>query len=110
MITAWILHAILVGSLAGAGALILEHVLRTLGSPSRWVWVGAMVLSVGWPLGHWARNARPQAPNTVAPPGASVLEAPPEIPATVIPLEPLTLEVAPDSVLMESLREPRSSS
>lgn len=99
MITAWILHAILVGALAGAGALVLEHVLRTFGFPSRGVWVGAMVLSVGWPLGHWAWNARPQAPTTVAPPGAPVLEAPPEIPATVIPLEPLTLEVAPDSVL-----------
>jgi len=99
MITAWIFHAILVGSLAGAGALVLEYVLRTFGYPSRWVWVGAMVLSVGWPLGHWAWNARPQASTAVAPPKAPVLEALPEIPATVIPLEPLTLEVAPDSVL-----------
>jgi TonB family protein len=99
MITAWFFYAILVGSLAGAGALALEHVLRTFGFPSRGVWVGAMVLSVGWPLGHWAWNARPQAPTAVAPLGAPVLEAPPEIPATVIPLEPLALEVTPDSVL-----------
>jgi TonB family protein len=99
MITAWIFYAILVGSLAGAGALVLEHVLRTFGFPARGVWVGAMVLSVGWPLGHWAWNARPQAPTAVAPPSAPVLEALPEIPATVIPLEPLTLEVTPDSVL-----------
>jgi TonB family protein len=99
MITAWILYAILVGSFVGAGALAVEHLVRTHGLPSRWVWIGAMVLSAGWPLGHWTWNARPQAPTVVAPPGAPVLEALADIPVPVIPLEPVALEVAPDSVL-----------
>lgn len=59
MITAWIPYAIVVGALTGAGGLALEKVLRTHGLPSRWIWAGAILLSVGWPLGYWAWEGRP---------------------------------------------------
>ena len=59
MITAWILYAIGVGALFGVGALALEKLLRTHRLPTRWIWAGAILLSIGWPLVHWAWENRP---------------------------------------------------
>ena len=60
MITAWMAYAIVVGSLLGVGGLALERFLRTQGFPSRWIWAGVIFLSIGWPVGHWALENRPQ--------------------------------------------------
>lgn len=98
MIAAWMLYAIVVGGLLGAGALALESVVRGHGLPSRWIWVMCMVASVAWPLGQWSREHRPR---PVAP--ASVTQSPPpapaEPPSVLVPLEPMTVEVGPESVL-----------
>jgi hypothetical protein len=52
MITAWMLYAIVVGALLGAGGLAVERLQRVRGRPSRWIWIGSMVASVTWPLMH----------------------------------------------------------
>ncbi len=99
MITAWILYALVVGTLLGGAALALEHGLRGHGLPSRWVWVGAILLSVAWPVGQWAWESRPVTES--APPAVTPLAAPAaeEAPATVPSFDPLTVEVPPGSVL-----------
>jgi len=100
MITAWILYAIVVGALIGVGGLALEKVLRTHGLPSRWIWAGAILLSVGWPLGlgYWAWEGRPEEMVSVALPNLPAVTLP-DPPATVLPWEPMTVEVSPESVL-----------
>ena len=96
MITAWILYAIVVGALLGAGGLALERSLRTHGLPSRWVW--AILLSIGWPLGHWVLENRPPEP-----PAAVALGPPAAVPqqftTAVLPIEPIVVEIPPESVL-----------
>lgn len=98
MIAAWMLYAIVVGGLLGAAALALEGILRTHGLPSRWIWVVSVVVSVAWPLGHWSWENRPRtvSPPLVADPPAATRA---ELPTAVFPLEPVTVEVAPESVL-----------
>lgn len=48
-ILGWILHAVAVGSLMGVAAWCLDRALVRLALPSRWVWVGALALSVAIP-------------------------------------------------------------
>jgi TonB family protein len=89
MIAAWVLYALLVGALAGAGALVLERLLRAHRLPTRWVWVGAMGLSLLWPLVHllwkwWPREA-------------PVVPLPD--PSTLAVLDPLTVQVTEESFL-----------
>lgn len=89
MIAAWILYALLVGILVGGGALVLENLLRAHKLPTRWVWTGAMALSLFWPLGHlllkyWPRDVAP---------------IPIPSPGRVVALEPLAVQVAPESFL-----------
>ena len=98
MITAWMLYAIVVGALLGGSGLALERFLRTHGLPSRWVWVGTILLSVGWPLGHWAWEIRPQELPTAAVPSLPAVE-PLDFPPAFLPLEPIRVEVPPESVL-----------
>lgn len=98
MITAWILYAIVVGALFGGSGLALERFLRTHNLPSRWVWVGAVLLSVGWPLGHLAWEKVPEGPPALAGPSHGVPQ-PSEITPMVFPLEPITVEVPPESIL-----------
>jgi TonB family protein len=91
MIAAWILYALLVGVLVSAGALVLETLLRAHRVPTRWVWLGAMTLSVFWPLGHvfwrnWPKTASP----TVVPE------------AGIVPvLDPLAVQVTQESFLRQ---------
>jgi TonB family protein len=89
MIAAWILYALLVGALAGAGALVVENLLRAHRLPTRWVWSGALILSLFWPLGHLLFKYWPSSPQVVTPPpnGAAVF------------LEPLTVQVTQESFL-----------
>lgn len=49
MIALWLLYAAAVAVLAGGAALAFEQALRTRRWPARWVWAGAMVLSVAIP-------------------------------------------------------------
>jgi TonB family protein len=98
MITAWMLYSIVVGALLAAGGLALEKLLRTHGLPSRGVWAVTIVLSVGWPVGHWAWEKRPEEPPPAALPRAPA-PAPPELSRTVLPLQPMVVEVPRESVL-----------
>ncbi len=95
MIAAWILYALLVGALVGAGALVLENLLRAHRLPTRWVWAGAMGLSLLWPMGHliWRHLPRDAAP------------IPLPDPAMVAVLDPLAVQVTQGSFL-RSLDEP----
>ena len=98
MITAWILYAIVVGTLLGAGGLAVERLFRAHSLPSRWIWVWAIVLSAGWPLGHWAWDQRP--PETLAPATpepAIMVQA--ETPQAVFLLDPGVVEVSGESFL-----------
>ncbi|MCK5651294.1 MAG: hypothetical protein KAJ42_07955, partial [Gemmatimonadetes bacterium] len=98
MITAWILYAIVVGALLGAGGLALEKSLRTHGLSTRWIWATTMLLSVGWPVGHWTLENRPEELPRVVPLELPTA-APQEMSAAVLPLEPIVVEVPPESVL-----------
>lgn len=88
MIAAWILYALLVGGLAGAGALVLDNLLRAHRLPTRWVWAGAMALSLLWPLGHLLWKSWPRARAVPLPD-----------PSLVAVLDPLAVQVAPESFL-----------
>src|SRR5437879_4569347 len=46
MTIVWIAYGLFVGSLIALGARALESVCRIAGRPIRWVWAGALVLSV----------------------------------------------------------------
>lgn len=98
MITAWILYAMVVGGLLGAGGLALEKVLRTHGRPTRWVWTGTLLLSVAWPLAHWAWQNRAERVEPAAP-APSLAMSSAELAPDVLPLEPVTVQVGPESVL-----------
>jgi len=98
MITAWILYAFAIGALLAGGGLALERLLRVHGLPSRGVWAVTIVLSVGWPVGHWAWEKRPEEPPPAALPRAPA-PAPPELSRTVLPLQPMVVEVPRESVL-----------
>ncbi len=89
MIAAWILYALLVGVLAGAGALVVENLLRAHRLPTRWVWAGAMALSLFWPLGHLLWRKWPREAALVSLPD----------PSRVAVLDPLAVQVAPESFL-----------
>lgn len=95
MIAAWILYALLVGALAGAGALVLENLLRAHRLSTRWVWAVAMGLSLLWPMGHliWRHLPRDAAP------------IPLPDPARVAVLDPLAVQVTQESFL-RSLDKP----
>ncbi|CAN5385374.1 hypothetical protein BH24GEM3_BH24GEM3_23170 [soil metagenome] len=47
MIATWMLYALLVGALFGAGARALEEVCRLGGLPTRFVWIGALIATLG---------------------------------------------------------------
>ena len=89
MIAAWMLYALLVGVLAGAGALVVDNLLRAHRLPTRWIWGGAMALTLLWPLGHllWKHGPREGA----------VIPLPD--PSRVAVLDPLMVQVAPESFL-----------
>ena len=50
MIAAWMLYCTGIAMLIGAAAVALERTGRLVGRPGRWVWVGAMVATLGLPL------------------------------------------------------------
>ena len=76
---------LLVGVLAGAGAFVLENLLRAHRLPTRWVWAGTLALSLFWPLGHLLWRNWPQEAAPVPLPD----------PSRVAVLDPLMVQVAP---------------
>ncbi len=98
MVAAWMLYAIVVGGLLGAGGWAMERILRTHGLPSRWVWATTILLSVAWPLGHWGWDNRPAEPPAMAP-SAPVGPAPQPVLQPASPFEPLSVEIPRESVL-----------
>lgn len=52
MILTWCLYAVVVALLVAAAAAAAERGLRLVDRPTRWVWLAAMALSVGLPLGY----------------------------------------------------------
>ncbi|MGD2123246.1 MAG: TonB family protein, partial [Gemmatimonadota bacterium] len=97
MITAWILYAIVVGALFGAGGLALEKMVRAHGLASRWIWAAAIIISFTFPLGHWAwRQVPNEVPVVSMPEQATAVQADPT--PIFFPLEPTTVEVPQESV------------
>jgi beta-lactamase regulating signal transducer with metallopeptidase domain len=47
MIAAWIVYALVVGTLVALAARAMESVARLAGRPARWVWAGALALGAG---------------------------------------------------------------
>jgi len=98
MIAAWMLYAVVIGALLGGGGLAAERILRTHGLPTRGGWLVVMLLSVGWPLGHWAWEYRPSPP-PAAVLGLALPESPEAPSPAILPLKPLVVEVPPESML-----------
>ncbi len=86
MIAAWMAYALVAGAFFGAAAWTVERLLRNHRRPSRFVWLGGMLLSTFWPVWTLARP-KPEGPVTGPPAGTSL-----------VPLEPLTLQVGSMSV------------
>lgn len=68
MIAAWMLHLLTTALMLGLAALALEALLRVLGRPVRWAWVGALALSLLLPAARIALAAL--APLVSSAPGA----------------------------------------
>ena len=79
MTLAWLFYATLIGAAAALGAVALERLLRALVLPTRGVWLGAMIVSLGAPLIAYARHG---AAITVTDPTASAALLGPALAAT----------------------------
>ncbi|HET7231399.1 MAG TPA: M56 family metallopeptidase [Longimicrobium sp.] len=63
MIAHWMLYCVAVGALLSGGAAALEKALRPLGRATRWVWAGALLLTLAIPAAARAIGSlRPAAP------------------------------------------------
>lgn len=87
MILAWMVYAAVVAALAGGAARVVDALLRSHRRSTRWVWLGAMLFSVIWPLG------------TVFGPRGNDGPPPTSLAAPVLALEALTVRVAEESLL-----------
>lgn len=68
MIAAWLAYALVVAVLVSVAALVAERIARLRQLPSRWVWICALLLSVGLPLlfGLQGNRASEQPAETLA--------------------------------------------
>ena len=57
MTALWMVYAVLLAALLGVVAVAWEELARYRGWPGRWAWVGALMASVGLPLGLWLSSA-----------------------------------------------------
>jgi bla regulator protein blaR1 len=60
MITTWMIYALVIGASLTAAAFVLERVTTTGRTATRFVWFGAILLSVAWPLGAVIRSLLPR--------------------------------------------------
>lgn len=98
MITAWMLYAMIVGGFLAAGGWVLERFFHSQGLPARWIWVGCMLLTLAWPLGHWAWEQGPAAPGPTVSPTARFPELPVQEP-TLLPTDRVVVSIPPESLL-----------
>ena len=49
-IMGWMVYAVAISLLLALGAWLLDHGLARVGVPTRWVWLGALALSLGLPV------------------------------------------------------------
>ena len=76
MIAPWLVYALTVSLLVGVAAWLAEQGARAQRWPARWVWLGALVVSVAVPLVAWLAPAAPEtAPSVVAAPTAYVMQS-----------------------------------
>jgi bla regulator protein blaR1 len=61
MLAAWMFYIVVVTSIMGLGALAWERVMALLGRPVRWVWPGALAVSLLVAGGSWALAGAPGA-------------------------------------------------
>lgn len=74
MIAHWMLYCVAVGTLLSGGAMALEKALRPLGRATRWVWAGALLLTLAVPAAAWALGTlRPAPPPLKVPVVAATL-------------------------------------
>lgn len=66
MISTWMLFALALGALFTIAAFAAERVLKAYGRPARFVWVGALVLSVVWPIAPAIAGLLPTPPKAVS--------------------------------------------
>jgi len=81
MLATWMLYCAAVGVLLSGGALALERGLRSLGRPTRWVWAGAMALTLALPAAARFVPTRPAprvapGPVSLAPSALGMVRAP----------------------------------
>ena len=65
MIASWMLYTLLISILLSLAAVAAERALSTRGRPTRFVWVAALALSLGWPLAPTIARLVPSAPRPV---------------------------------------------
>ena len=76
MLALWMVQASMVAALFGGAALLLERVCRERGRPGRWVWAGALALSL-------------------AVPPVTALMPDPDVPVSMAPVSPEPASLAP---------------
>lgn len=77
MIAAWMAYALVIASLVSVAALIAERITILRRLPSRWIWISALLLSVGLPLLFGLQGARSSLRPASALVALVALEAPP---------------------------------
>jgi TonB family protein len=93
IVTAWLVHCVIVSAVLGAGALAWELAARWSGRPARWAWLGALSGSVTlpWLLRLVPEQALPEVVPTVVASAMSpvllmtIAEPPSPIVATLVP-------------------------
>jgi beta-lactamase regulating signal transducer with metallopeptidase domain len=77
MTLAVIVYGLALGALLAGAAFFLDRGLRALGRPGRWVWLVAMVATVGIPLTSplWSRTLGPESQGAISLPAGLLYEA-----------------------------------
>ena len=102
MIATWMLYSVAVSAVCGVCALALEHGVRRVGMPVRWLWAGALLASLVLCALPWARSGegRRMGSAAVVLGEETIVEYP-----LPVPVEPTAarLEVSPPPALLSRL-------
>ncbi len=80
MMVDWLVYCLTIAALVSVAGWLAERGARARGWPTRWIWLGALALSVGLPLAAWlSPGSGPAAPSIVAVPTTLVLESMPAV-------------------------------